>query len=285
VSGLEFAGAGERLFDFCLWEYPPAAPAEGKLRSVNLLTRSFEAEGLPARAREVVDALRRALGDSMTVWGIKQQEGRTSWELYFYDYARLQRERSIPRVLEILAPWVPCAVPSSERHPYFMFSIDLGKAQLARGEPIEEVQMYVGNVGSQVSSGICYAVSAERTELRNFYFFFDAQSEMEAVLGKVAASAYLDADLEPDAILWPELRDCQTIVVANKRDCDGVYFCRVRVGQLLAFMTRLGYPRSQLDFVEANRGRLDHMLYDVGFDYRVEDGRLRIVKSAYYGTF
>lgn len=31
--------------------------------------------------------------------------------------------------------------------------------------------------------------------------------------------------------------------------------------------------------------RLDHMLYDVGFDYRMEAGRLQIIKSAYYGVF
>ena len=31
--------------------------------------------------------------------------------------------------------------------------------------------------------------------------------------------------------------------------------------------------------------RLDHMLYDVGFDYRMEGGRLNILKSAYYGVF
>jgi hypothetical protein len=282
----EYALEGERLFDFCLWEYPPAAPCAGKLRSVNLLALSFEIEGLGPRAGEIVRAIRTGLGDSRSVWGIKREAGRTSWEFYFYDYERLQRKRSIPRVLEIIRPWVPCAVATSERNPYFMFSIDLAREQLEDGAPLEEVQMYIGNIGSQVSSGICYAVTAERTTLKNFYFFFDAKTEMESILGKVASSAYLDlAGLRPEAILWPELCRCQTIVVANKRDRDGVYFCRVDVHQLLFFLKRLGYPEALIAFIERNAGALDHMLYDVGFDYRVEDGRLNVVKSACYGIF
>jgi hypothetical protein len=37
--------------------------------------------------------------------------------------------------------------------------------------------------------------------------------------------------------------------------------------------------------VETHRASLDHLLYDVGLDYRVEDGELRILKSGYYGVF
>jgi hypothetical protein len=282
----ELAAAGERLYDFCLWEYAPAAPVEGKLRSINLLRASFADRGIEAPAMRVMQALRKGLGDSRTVWGIKQQGPAISWELYFYDYDRLERERSVARVLDLLAPHVPCQVRVSDRHPYFMFSLDLGEAQLARGEPLEEVQMYVGNIGSRVSSGICYGVSRAGMELRNFYFFFDAKVEMESVIGKVTSSAYLDVPrLDLRSILWPELVDCQTIVVANKRDRDGVYFCRINVGQLLLFLKRMSFPAAQVRYVEENRGRLDHMLYDVGFDYRAENGTLQIVKSAWYGVF
>ncbi len=287
MKALEIAKAGEPHFDFCLWEYAPPAPSAGKLRSVNLLWRSFEAERLGPRAFEVVEAIRAGLGDSKSVWGIKKDaSGAISWEFYFYDYARLARERSISRLLEIVRPWIPCAVPPGERHPYFMFSIDFARPQLDLGAPIEEVQMYIGNIGSRVSSGVCYGVTRERTELKNFYFFFDAKEEMEYVTGKLTSSAYLDVPgFAADSILLPGLIDCQTIVISNKRDRDGVYFCRINVRQLLFFLERMDFPREEVEFVRQNAGRLDHMLYDVGFDYRVEDGVLRVVKSAYYGTF
>jgi hypothetical protein len=233
-----------------------------------------------------VGAIRRGLGPSRSVWGVKQEGGAISWEFYFYDYERQQRTRSIPRVLELIRPWVPCAVPTSERQPYFMFSIDLGREQLMEGRPLDEIQMYIGNIGGTVSSGICYAVTRAETRLKNFYFFFDARSEMENIVGKLTSSVYLDQPgFDLDTVLWPELRTCQIIVVSNKQQRDGVYFSRITVDQLLVFLRRMRYPAEHVSFVEQNRDRLDHMLYDVGFDYRVEDGVLNIVKSAYYGVF
>jgi hypothetical protein len=284
----ELVKPGEPLVDFCLWEYPPHAPAAGKLRSVNQLFASFEAERMDARAGEVVAAIRNAFGESRTVWGVKQEGGHVSWELYFYDYARLERERSVTRLLAAIRPWVACDVEIGGQNPYFMFSIDLDADIVSGRKPLAEVQMYIGNIGSNVSSGICYAVSRNATRLKNFYFFFDARREMDEIEGKLASSAYLaDAGFDLSRVLWPELRDCQTIVVANKPDRDGVYFSRIDATQLLVFLKRLRYPEAHIRYVEQNAGRIDHLLYDVGFDYRLdgEGGELQILKSAYYGVF
>ena len=282
----EYAADGEAQFDFCLWEYPPAAPVAGKLRSANLLARSFEQEGVGARGAELMQAIRRGFGESRSVWGIKQEGGRISWEFYFYDYDRQQRTRSIPRLLEIARPFFQCDVPTTESTPYFMFSIDLDAGLIAGRRALEDIQVYIGNIGTRVSSGICYEVTRRQTRLKNFYFFFEARAEMENVVGKATSSIHLDLSrVELSEVLWPEMVDCGIIVVANKQDRDGVYFSRVNVDQLLFFLRRMGYPREHVSFVEQNRGRLDHMLYDVGIDYRMSGDRLEFVKSAYYGVF
>jgi hypothetical protein len=36
-------------------------------------------------------------------------------------------------------------------------------------------------------------------------------------------------------------------------------------------------------FARQHRNELDHMLYDVGLDYVIEAGSVRITKSAFYG--
>jgi hypothetical protein len=59
----------------------------------------------------------------------------------------------------------------------------------------------------------------------------------------------------------------------------------VDVSQLLFFLRRLDYPGEIVGLVEENRGQLDHLLYDVGIDYRVEGADVRILKSGYYGVF
>lgn len=146
--------------------------------------------------------------------------------------------------------------------------------------------MYIGNPGSSVSSGICYSLTGRGTRLENLYYFFDAKKHWEDILDKAACSAHVDPGRIPfDRILWPELRVCEVIVVANKQTNDSVYFSRIRVDQLIFFLRTMSYPPEIVSFVEENRPRLDHLLYDVGFDYTMNGKDLVILKSGYYGTF
>ena len=283
---LEYAAEGETLQDFCLWEYEPVAPPGGKFRSVNLLFRSFEVAGVGEECFDLVPLLRQAIGVSKTVFGVKWIGGELRWELYFYDYRRRERTRSITRVAEALRPRVRCDVPVNERLPYFMFSLDVGPSLLTGTASLDEIHMYVGTPGSTVSGGICYSLTKRGTALENFYFFFDARSQLAEIKDKAGCSAYMDATRVPiEEILWPELQKCRVIVVANKKRNDAVYFVGIDVDQFLFFLRRLAYPEAIVLFVERNRPSLSHMLYDVGIDYRMEGGRLVFLKSAYYGVF
>ncbi|OFZ67421.1 MAG: hypothetical protein A2V79_05895 [Betaproteobacteria bacterium RBG_16_56_24] len=286
MSAFEYTTGQERFFDYCLWEYQPVTAFANKFRSINLLTQSFGAQGIGERAIDIIRAIQQGFGASRTIWGIKQEGDVIRWEFYFYDYERLERNRTISRLLEIISPWNSCAISVNEHYPYFMFSINLDRKQLMEGGPLEEIQMYIGNAGSTVSSGICYSVTETNITLKNFYFFFDVKTQMAEIVDKICSSAYLDiTKLDINTILWPEMKNCRTIVVANKRTHDGVYFSRINVAQLSVFLKRMCYPAEHISFVEQNKSQLDHMLYDVGFDYRMENGQLKILKSSYYGFF
>lgn len=282
----EYCEADDRLVDYCLWDYPPRAPMAGKFRSYNLLLHSLAATDADPRLLAICRDLRRAMGPGNLVWGVKQADGHLSWEIYIYDYRRLERERSIPRMIEALAPHVGCDLHLPEQRPYFMFSIDLHDRLVQSGEGLQEINVYLGNPGSEVSSGLCYSLTAQGMEFTNLYYFYDARRQMDDAIGKLACSAWLDLPgLDVDAVLWPQLRDCEVIVVANKRNRDGVYCSRIGVDQLLYFLQRMQYPEAIVRHVHDNRARLDHLLFDVGLDYRLRDGRIEIVKSAYYGFF
>jgi hypothetical protein len=73
--------------------------------------------------------------------------------------------------------------------------------------------------------------------------------------------------------------------VANKQGNDAVYFSRINVDQLIFFMRRMDYPKEMTSFVVAHRDNLDHLQFDVGYDYRMEGSDLVILKSGYYGFF
>ena len=283
ASWAEAVAPGDHYADYCQWPYDPPAPVGGKLRQVSLLWYALQVSGADPRLAEACRELRRRVGHFRTVYGVKLEGGRLSFEFYFYDYNRLERDLSIPRVLAALSPFVRCDLPDVERRPYFMFSLDLDDDIVAGRAPLREIDIYIGNPGSTVSSGICYAHRAEGLELKNFYFFFDARGEEEAIADKVAASVHLDAGRDLTDILWPELTDCGVIVVANKRRHDGVYFSRIRARQLQLFFHRTGWPPALTGLFDAEIGRFDHLLYDVGVDYTVENGRVVVLKSAFYG--
>jgi hypothetical protein len=283
-AGLERTGPQDRYADYCLWDYPPPASPAGKLRCANLLWRAIDASGEGKHLRAACEALRRHLGPGRTVFGVKKVADRLSFEFYFYDYARLERDVSISRVLDILAPFVACPLTYSQRRPYFMFSIDLDDKVTSRQQPLEVINVYIGNPGSSVSSGICYELSNSGLRLANFYFFFNARKEMPEIVAKMSCSAHHDLrGLPVSAILRPELLDCEVIVVANKKFHDGIYFSRLKIDPLIEFLERERFPDDLVGFSKRYRAHLDHMLYDVGIDYVVEHGAVKILKTAFYG--
>jgi len=189
------------------------------------------------------------------------------------------------RVLEAVRPFARCPVPPNENLHYFMFSLDIDHDLLAGKRDVGEIHMYIGAPGSNVSSAFCYSVTPNRSTLENYYFFFDAR-EIDKISTKIAWSAQVDTSLiDIRSILWPQLKECEIIVVANKQQNDAIYFSRITIDQLIFFLKICRYPQPLVAFLEENRGALDHMLYDVGFDYRMEGRDLVILKSGFYGIF
>jgi hypothetical protein len=286
LDRLEYTTEQDQYFNYCWWPYNPVAAVEGKFRPVNLLFQSFDLAGLDDRAFQLVQIIRNSIGAFRTVYGIKWLGDRLAWEFYIYDYQRTDRDVSITKVLEAIEPIIRCDVRANENLPYFMFSFDIDQDLVTGARGLDVVHMYVGNPGSAVSSGIAYALTSRNTTLENFYFFFDAKKELSDAADKICSSAYVDkTKIDVDKILRPELARCQTICIANKQQNDTAYFSGVDLEQLLFFLKWLSYPQEIVAFVEENRQKLDHLLYDVGFDYRTDGDDIVILKSGYYGVF
>lgn len=286
LDRFEYSTKSDQFFNYCMWDYQPVSDIEDKYRQVNLLFYSFSLLDVDQRAYDLVENIRNAIGPFRTVWGIKWCKGRLAWEFYFYDYKRLEREISITHLLEAIQTIIPCEIQVNENLPYFMFSLDISDALISGKRKMDSLHMYIGNPGSTVSSGISYQVTKECMSLENFYFFFDAKRDLQDLIDKIYCSAHIDAtQIDINKILYPELIDCKTICIANKKNTDTVYFSGVTVKQLLYFLKMLEYPIEVVKFVEENESKLDHFLYDVGFDYMGQGSDIKILKSGYYGIF
>lgn len=286
AHSMETVAAGDSFFNYCLWEYLPLTSPLGKFKAANLLYHSFEVGQAHDNAFKIVQLIRESFGVGNTVWGVKLLDGSLKWEFYIYDYRRRKRERSIARFMNAIAPLVSCSVPVNDNPHYFMFSVDIDNELLTGARDLDELHMYVGNVGSTVSSGISYSVTRAGNRLENLYYFFKPQEHRDDIIGKICCSGFLNAPrIELDSVLWPELAECSTICLANKQHNDCIYFSGITVSQLLFAMTRLKYPPEIVSFIRENSANLDHLRYDFGIDYTLENGRMAVVKSGYYGTF
>lgn len=283
---IEPARPSDPFRDYCQWPYDaPEAPGADAWRGSALLYHSFEMAGVGPEMAALCAALRRNPGLFNTVWGIKFAEDVISWEFYFYDYAGLTRRFDTRGFADVARPYLDIQVPAVDDRPYFMFSVEIGPEHIKRRTPVSQIDLYIGNPGSSVSSGLCYGLTSQGLELRNNYYFFNASQHAREISEKIQVNAHLSPTrLNLDDILWPEIKQVQTIVVANKRRNDGLYFSRIPVNHLLTCLEKLDAPEPLRHFASVNQSRLRHLLFDVGYDYSASaDGHVRYTKGSYYG--
>ena len=278
--------SGDPFRNYCHWPYDPPASGSGKLRPSVLLYKAVNEMPHSAWVTNSLQAIQHGIGDFRSVYGIKRIADQWALEIYIYDYERQDRLVSIERLQEATDGLLRFPQIADPRLPYFMFSFDLTENAARQNGVLDVVHIYIGNPGSQVSSGIAYEFSARGRQLENFYFFFDAQKQQKEIVDKLECSVYCDTwRISLDELYRPELRDCQTICLANKRTCDTIYFSGVNIDQLLFFLNWQQYPDDYIRFVEDRHHELDHLLYDVGVDYRANGGQIEFVKHGFYGVF
>jgi hypothetical protein len=276
---LERCLGADRFHDYVLGEYAPPAPHEGKLRSVSLLLSSFAWLGVLGEGRALVERVRGALGPFRTVWGIKHAEGRgiTGWELYFYDFERAHADLAIARVREALAPVLVIDAEEPRPLPWHMWSVEVGPEHLRR-EARAGIDVYVDMRS--------YKVKGSTFTFENVYTFHDPRADIDAVLHRLRSSVHFDerrGDL--GALMPPSLFRCGRLCVANKRSADAMYFSRIGSAAARAFVAARGYPEGVVTFFDKHSSELDHLLWDVGLDFRGDTGPLRVTKTSIYGSF
>jgi hypothetical protein len=273
----------DRFFDYCLQPYDPLRDPRGKLRSESLLWNSLDVAGAPPALDDALRAIQRTAGRDMTVFGIKHQAGRLWWELYFYD--RLKEDPTVraASIIDGVAPWFRIVPRPRETVPYFMFSFDV-HPHTADGGTVDAVNLYLPYYEGQ--GGRSYKLSSDRLEMDNVYRFLHPKTEIRHILHEIHQSVFVDfSRVSLSRMLLPELIDCNRICVAKKRFADAVYYSGIDVGQLSFFLRLLQYPAPIIEWVDAHRGELDHLRFDVGIDYTMEpDGSIVMTKSSYYGT-
>ncbi|MCH2371886.1 MAG: hypothetical protein MK324_15335 [Pirellulales bacterium] len=276
----------DQYYNYCWWPSQPKPSPVGKLRPVALLLRTFALADVSDPGLAQVLKLQQQFGLFRTVWGVKYDGDQFDWEYYFYDYARCERSLTASDVIAAfpLAANTRPLISVNEDIPYFMCSVNTNVADLVNAHALSEINLYIGNPGSTISSGISYVRTANDLRLGNLYNFFDAKENRDDIISKINCSAFSQLNKTTlERILHPVLADCSTICLANKKNCDTIYFSGINVSQLIIFMRIFEYTNDLIDYIENNRMNLDHLYFDVGYDYRVSSGLVSFLKSGVYG--
>ena len=276
---LELSAESDLLYDYILKPYEPRAEQVGKLRSVTVLQETFALAGVDREGAALVAQIRRRLGEFRTVWGVKLDASGSlrGWELYFYDWTRVHADLSVSNLVEILEPCVNVDAREARPLPWHMVSVEFSADDL-RNRGTVPLRVYIDMRS--------YELRGEQLRFENIYTFHDPRREIDDVLHRLRASVYLDVQRENLAeFIPPALFRCEKMCVANKREGDGLYFSRVDTDAFVGFLRARNYPAELVAWVDAEKRRLNHLLWDVGIDFTRVGQRAVIRKSGFYGSF
>ena len=289
----EFHDRNEPLFDYTMRPYSTGTSTEGRPRSVNVLYRAIAGSSQEDRWMQLIGGLRAALGVDRTVWGIKFADGRLYFELYFYfrsltsSSAAPELRSAIPaaitypQVFAALDPTHTVRVAYPVHAPVLMMSIDVDDVSLDRGWT-DVAHLYF-------MSGMAYDLGAGGMRHTNHYEFFETNEPLriQAMVGHLINGLAHGSACGPNLqkVLIPELYSCRTVCLAAKQQADAAYFSGVQTQQLLWLIEKQGWPAPIVDYVKANEEAYSHVRWDVGIDFRSENGVLHSTKSGIYGTF
>ena len=277
-----------KYYDYCHNPYLPIASTKGKFSPNALLNNSLLESSFSEQFILFIKVIIKAIGPWNTVWGVKLNRGVLTWELYFYNH---QSKDSLKKVTSLLKVFSACfKVPdfrkiNLERMPYFMWSVDIDQ-NILKSRQMQGLHIYIPG-RSDACQGNSYFCNDTGFVLENHYDFFRLPRETYKFIDRVKHSIVLgsESSLFMKNDLVKRLMLCHEICFANKRTQEGVYFSRINVDQLIYFLEWFAYPSFIVDFIKANKHRLNHLLYDVAFDCTIVSGKIKFGKSSYYGVF
>ena len=277
-----------KYYDYAYKTYRPIASCQGKILSDALLYNSFSQSPCQKQFLSLIKKIKNAIGPWNTVWGVKFEKGKMSWELYFYDHGRRNPNITVTRLLKIIRPDLKTPVFKGidiERQPYFMFSMNLSE-DVFKNREFEGVRLYTRGRW-KTAQGNSYYWNRDGCVLENLYNTYKIPAETvewaHTLKHSFVFAPYLVEFLKSDLVR--QLMVCGKISMACKRDKEGIYFSRVNIEQLLFFLKYFSYPDYVTGFISSQKQKLDHLLFDVAFDCALGPKGIVFGKSSYHGGF
>lgn len=270
--------------DFCQWDYPrPSEVHSRSMRQENILFAAAEQLDPSGHTLKILRLVQEAAGHFNTVWGLKNSGAKSSIELYFYDYERTFTTASPNIILNSVSHLLSVDFHVPATTPFFMWSMEINPTE---DKCIKDIDLYFSGAGGTISSGECYTLGVNYYEFKNIYYFFESERDKELIYEALTSGPRAQIITDFPSFLHPGMASEQVYVVARKRFSDGIYLSRVPLDKSIEILKQAEFNQSVRNFLEKNYSSLEHHLYDIGIDYKMNcQNVFSIEKSAIYGIF
>jgi hypothetical protein len=265
--------------DFCLWDYTAQhRPISITLHQHSLLFDATELCDDSSFLQEIFGRIQEFWGPGNTVWGIKSEQEKLSFELYFYDYDRVNRRLGMKALASCLSDVMHLDVAEIDARPWFMASVEID-SKIANGRFIDSLDLYFEGEGGTIGAGVSEVWDGKIFQSKNDYQFFRRHEDGNLVDACLKKLNPLPSPFKPGRY------NEEIIVLSRKRRGTGVYFSRVSAENTLEFMRETKFSRRLTECFARDIACYQPYLYDVGIDYSVVGGESLLRRSAVYGVF
>ena len=286
-TGLDRASDRDRYMSLGFEAYRPRRPIAGKVRAENLLWHTLLCAGMLDDWDEPLHAVQRALGRDQSIFGLHLptpgEPGAPSFELRLLD--RDADGGTFARTRAALKPWIELAPGVDALPAHVVLGLRFDASTRASG-CVDAVEIHLR--GDDPRRVEIRRRAASEDSLVSRDFIVEAKRQIDELLPAIKASEFVDFDADRRAlgrVMIPELFACRRIHVSKRRDRDALIFSGVNVDQLRFVYERFELPAPMLAFLRTHQDALEHLLFDVGVEYRTQAGRVVYPSTSVYSCF
>jgi len=280
---LQYQSKNDIIVDFTGQQYNLLTfDMNDKIKSSNILINSFTNTKYEDMFLNILNKFK----DDKLLWSIKNINNNIEWELYFQrNLVNLHNSK------EKLKKYFDFPISHLESINHFIWSVNINDFSF------KEINLYTlfdaEKFGDYLHFGaFSYSYDGINYEHQsNYYAWKESLKNINRIKDNIYSSFFGFNGKNMEDIIIPEFLEWYKndvskhgIWISNKKYCDSIYYQSLNVDMLIIFLKKFNYPQNQIGFLEDNKNNLDHLLYDVAIDYKVENKKFKIIKTGYYGT-
>jgi hypothetical protein len=303
---MSFALDNGKYYDVNFFQYYPSLPSKNAHPSAYLLAQAFNKIPLPKYIIDRILEIQREQGVNTTLWGLRNEKNKFSLEFYFF-YPEKFKQNSFKELKKILNPHIKKQFTTETlKKGYYLISYNLDSPEIKalnvyypvinRSKPMITIDDtgFSFNLENPVFHSYLFSPGQKALTKTNTYYTFFGVHQLFGILEKtyevcrklfpkencLLANKYLGLPY-----LFQNGRMFHSSAITVKKETIGLYFIGLSIENFILFLKTHRYPPAYIKALETEKQNLAHLKYDVGLDFYLANGKFKIKKTAFFGSF